>query len=450
MITLSIGEIVSITGANWTGSTEALSTVPSRVITDSREEAANAMFIAFRGERTDGHRFIPDVLANGACAVLCEEEGTDGEPRIVVQDVFAALRTLGSFCRNRLHIPVLGVTGSVGKTTAKEMCWAVLSEHFNTYKTPGSMNGQIGVPIALMGLGEEIEAAVIEMGISLKGEMEKLGRVVRPNLAVFMNIGDAHLEALGNREGILEEKCRLLCSSADDTPVFVNGDDTLLNSHDFGRKTVRFGLGEHCDVRATDCEASPDGDSQSCCILYHDRRVPVIIPAYGSYMVYAALAAASVGLYLGLNDEEIIRGIAAYSTVGHRSRIIRLKSGVTLVDDCYNANPVSNRAAIDSLIALKGRKICVLGEMRELGENSRQLHNEIGKYAFEKGISAVYTCGDDAAYIAQGAGAIGHHFISKEVLIEELPSLLCEGDVVLVKASHSCRFEDIVEALENQ
>lgn len=448
MITLTIGEIAAITGGVWTGDKASLSVYPRAIITDSREDAENALFIAFRGEKTDGHRYIPDVLAKGACAVLCEEKGAEGEKRIVVDEVFAALRTLGSYCRSRMDMPVLGVTGSVGKTTAKEMCAAVLSEHYNTYKTPGSMNGQVGVPIALMGLGSEIEAAVIEMGISMRGEMEKLGKVVRPNMAVFMNIADAHLEALQSREGILEEKAMLLCASEPSAPVFVNGDDPLLNAYDFGREKISFGLGEHCTVRAIEQKNQPNGTSQTCRILYGERDIFVTIPAYGSYMVYAALAGAAVGLYLGLTDEEIVRGIANYATVGHRSRVVKLPKGITLVDDCYNANPGSTRSAIDSLDALSGRKVCILGDMRELGENSKQLHREVGAYAREKGVSLLLTSGEDAVCYGEGAGEIAHHVESKAALIAALPDFLREGDVVLIKASHSCRFEDIVEAME--
>lgn len=165
-------------------------------------------------------------------------------------------------------------------------------------------------------------------------------------------------------------------------------------------------------------------------------------------MVYAALAAASVGIELGLSDEEIAAGVRHYETVGHRSRIVRLSGGITLVDDCYNANPSSNRFAVDSMDALGGRKVCVLGEMREMGENSAQLHYELGRWLREKGVAAVYTSGGDSARIAAGAGDIAVHFASKAELISALPGLLRQGDTVLVKASHSCRFEDVVEALE--
>lgn len=448
MITLSIGQIVSITGGVWTGDSAQENAYPRSIITDSREQAENALFIAFRGENTDGHRYIPDVLAKGACAVLCEERGGEGEPRIVVKEVFQALRALGSYCRERMDMPVLGVTGSVGKTTAKEMCAAVLSSHYRTFKTPGSMNGQVGVPIALMNLQKDIQAAVIEMGISLKGEMEKLGQLVRPNMAVFMNIADAHLEALGSREGILQEKAMLLCASASTAPVFVNGDDPLLRQYDFGREKISFGLGEHCTVRAVDIQTQSDGKAQSCRIVCGDRNFSVTIPAYGNYMVYPALAAVAVGVYLGLSDEEIATGITHYATIGHRSRVIKLSSGATLVDDCYNANPSSVRSAIDSMDALGGRRICVLGDMRELGENSHELHRNIGAYAREKGIAALYTCGDEASFYAEGAGDIARCFASKKELVAELASCLHGEDTILVKASHSCRFEDIVDELE--
>jgi len=265
---------------------------------------------------------------------------------------------------------------------------------------------------------------------------------------VFMNIGDAHLEALGDHAGILREKSELLSCSSSFAPVFCNGDDLLLSVATFGgRPVVRFGMSKHCDVRAEEIESVNNGTEQRCTIVSGDRRIPVHIPAYGTYMVYAVLAAASVAMALGLSDQEIAEGILTYKTIGHRSRVVSTSFG-TLVDDCYNANPNSNRAAIDSLKNLPGRKVCILGDMRELGEDSHELHRSLGVYAVQNGIDAIYTQGQEAFYISQAAGTIGQHFETKQDLIQALPALIQPGDTVLVKASNSIHFEDISDALQ--
>ncbi len=450
MIGMTLAELTDACGGIWTGDPALLTRRPEDIVTDSRSARPGSLFVAFRGERTDGHRFIPDVLARGALAVLCEEPGTPGEPRLVVPEVFAALRRGAERSRGRFSMPVIGVTGSVGKTTAKEMLAAVLARRFRTFKTPGSMNGQVGIPVAFLSLEPVYDAAVIEMGISLPGEMARIARIVRPDMGVFMNIADAHLEALHDHAGILREKCDMLAFSPPGTVVFCNGDDELLRRHDFGRPAVRFGLGPGCDVRAENLGSADGGAAQRCEIVADGRRIAAYIPAYGGYMVYAALAAAAVGLHMGLTDEEIAAGMAAYRTVGHRSRVVHT-SLCTLIDDCYNANPASNRAAVDSMMALPGRKVCVLGDMREMGENSQELHRELGAFLAARGVDAVYTQGDEAAYIAEGAGErIARHFPDKAALLAALAAELRSGDVVLVKASHGAHFEDIAEAIEKR
>ena len=444
---MTLREILDACEGRWYGDPGLLDRAPADIVTDSRKAGPGSLFIALRGERTDGHRYIPDVLERGVLAVLCEEEGPAGEPRLVVPSVMKALRHAARWNRNRFSIPFVGITGSVGKTTAKEMTAAVLAAHGPTFKTPGSMNGQLGIPVALMGLEPGYEAAVMEMGISLPGEMRRLSSVVRPDMAVFMNIGDSHLEALGDRQGILREKAEMLAYSAPDAPLICNGDDPLLNGWDFGRPVIRFGLGSHCQVRGTDLMTVDGGEAQRCTVCHDGGQFSVYIPAYGVYMIYAVLAAAAVGLTLGLTEEEIIRGVAADKTVGHRSRIVHT-GYCTLIDDCYNANPTSNRAAIDSMAGLPGRKVCILGDMREMGPQSRRLHEEIGRYAAEHGVQALYTQGEDAAYMAQAAGDIARHFPDKAALIAALPELIRPGDLVLVKASHGPAFDEVAAAVE--
>ena len=445
MIDLTIEEITRSTGGEWLGDPALLSVRPSDVVTDSRDAGPGSLFIAIRGERTDGHRFIPDVLARGAAAVLCSEKGGEGEPRILTADVMDALRSAASYSRSRFACPFIGVTGSVGKTTAKEMIAAALSARFDTFRTPGSLNGQIGLPVSLLQLRSGTEAAVVEMGVSLFGEMSRLSDLVRPDHAVITNIGDAHLEAFRDREGILAEKSHIIDRMSPSGTVFVNGDDPLLSAARFGRKTVRFGLGTDCGIRAEDIHH--EQEEFTCRITAPGLSFRVRVPAYGNYMVYSVLAAAAVGLELGMTGSEIADGLTTYSTVGHRSRVVKTPR-CTLIDDCYNANPTSNRAAIDSMFGFPGRKVCILGDMREMGAVSEKVHREIGKYAAQRGVSAVITHGEEARRITEGAGGIAVHYDRREDLLTALSELILPGDVVLVKASHGPNFADIVEAIE--
>ena len=445
-IEITIEDMMRAAGGFWQGDKTLLPRRPANIVTDSRDAGESSLFIAIKGERTDGHKFIPNVLKQGALAVLCSEMGQPGEPRLVVPDVMTAMRQIAEYNRARFSCPFIGVTGSVGKTTAKEMIAAVLSARFDTFKTPGSMNGQIGLPVTLMQLRTGYEAAVVEMGVSLFGEMHRLSELVRPNYAVFTNIGDAHLEAFRDREGILREKAHIIDCMDENGTVFANGDDALLSRAELGRRTVLFGLGENCDVRAENMEHTADAEL-SCRIVTKNGSFPVHVPAYGTYMIYSVLAAAAVGMELGMTEEEIAEGLTHYNTVGHRSRVVKT-SRCTLIDDCYNANPTSNRAAIDSMLGFPGRKVCILGDMREMGEASEMVHRQIGEYAVSKGVSLVITHGDEAKYISEAAGTAGAHYENRSELLAALPELIRPGDVVLVKASHGPNFVDIVAAIE--
>ncbi len=438
--------MLRVSGGVWQGDPALLDARPTNIVTDSRDAGEGSLFIALRGEHTDGHRYIPDVFRQGALAVLCAEEGAPGEPRLVVPDVMTAIRQIGAYSRDRLSIPFVGITGSVGKTTAKEMVASVLSARFSTYKTPGSLNGQIGLPVTLMAMAEDYEIAVVEMGVSMFGEMERLTKLVRPDHAVFTNIADAHLEYFHDRPGILSEKSRITLGMPENGVVFANGDDELLARADFGRRTVLFGLGENCQVRALNIARGENAELK-CRIAADGRAFDVRVPAYGTYMIYSVLAAAAVGMEFGMTDAEIADGFLQYQTVGHRSRVIKTPY-CTLIDDCYNANPTSNRAAIDSMVEFEGRKVCILGDMREMGELSPKVHRQIGEYAVSRGVELILTHGSDAAYIAQAAGDRGIHFEDRQALRDAIPSLLHPGDVVLVKASHGPNFVDMVKIVE--
>ena len=408
-------------------------------VIDSREAGPGLMFCALPGERADGHEFMRSALEKGAACCLATHvpEGVTG-PVILVDDVRSAMAKIAGACRDRLDIPVVGITGSSGKTTAKEMCAAVLSQKYNTLKTEKNFNNELGVPLTLFRIGPEHGAAVVELGINHFGEMSRLGAMAKPDIAVYTLIGRSHLEALGDLDGVLRAKGELVEHMPPDGMLIVNGDDEKLAAWRPARRKLTFGLGEGCDVRGVGF-APRGAEGSALTVLAGERRIELFLPAYGRHLAYAALAAAAVGIELGLSDGQIAAGAADYAPVGRRARIIETPS-LTVIDDCYNANPDSVKMAIASAGALGGRLVCILGDMLELGEQSEQMHREVGEAARAAG-ALLLTAGERSA--AMG----GEHFASKAELISALPRLLKRGDRVLVKASHSMAFEEISDAL---
>lgn len=418
-----------------------------RVVIDSRAVEPGDLFVAYKGEKADGHDYIAAAFDRGAACCLAERiPAGETRPILLVENVQTALEQIAAAYRETLSIPVIGITGSVGKTSAKEMIAAVLEQRLRVLKTDKNLNNQIGVPMTVSRIEPGHQAAVVEMGISDFGEMRTLARIVRPTIAVFTVIGHAHLEFLHDREGVFRAKTEMLEAMDENGLVLVNGDDDLLQKLQCRQKFLRFGLGEDCDIRARDARVDAKGHTD-CVIEYGPRRLPVHIPAFGQHMVYAALEGAAVGFVLGLSDEEIARGIAHYETVGRRAAVTETGK-LTLVDDCYNANPDSVKCGVDSLLELPGRHVCIMGDMLELGPQERAMHRDVGAYAAERGIDLVLCSGPLGAEIAAGAGERGRWFAAREELIAALPELIREGDRVLVKASRAMRFEEIAEALK--
>ena len=417
------------------------------VVIDSRAVSAGDFFVAYKGERVDGHDYISAAFDKGAVCCLAQRvpEG-ETRPLILVPDVQTALEQICAEYRRDLRLPLIGITGSVGKTSAKEMISAVLSQRLNVLKTDKNLNNQIGVPMTISRIRPEHQAAVVEMGISGFGEMSVLAKIARPDMAVFTLIGHAHLEFLHDLDGVLRAKTEMLDFMADDAPVLINGDDEKLRGLQCRQKKISFGLGENCDVRAENITLSPTGETL-CDIVYGERRIPVVIKAYGRHMIYAALEGAAVGLLMGLSDEEIVKGIASFETVGRRAAVCDT-GFITLIDDSYNANPDSVKCGIDSLMKMPGRHVCILGDMLELGEGSGEMHFDVGRYAGEKGAELVLTSGPLSRETCRGAGERGLHFDTREELIAALPGLIQKGDRVLVKASLGSRFDQISEALK--
>lgn len=419
------------------------------VCIDSRLAFAGSMFAAFKGERVDGHDYMAKAFSQGAACCLAERvpEGVEGSV-ILVDNVENAMKRFAQSYRAKFDIPVIGIAGSVGKTTAKEMVASVLSERFNVLRTEKNLNNELGVPLTIFRINPEHEAAVIEMGISDFGEMTRLAKMVRPTMAVYTLIGHAHLERLHDRAGVLKAKTEMLEYMPEDGTVFLNGDDDLLASYKCKQNRIIYGRGDNADVRAENI--SIDGvKSISCDIVCGDRRFRVSVPAYGQHMVSAALEGAAVGIKMGLSDDEIIKGISHYETVGRRANIVDT-GFITLIDDCYNANPDSVKCGIDSMPEGTGRKVCILGDMLEMGENMAQLHADVGAYAAEKAVQLLITCGERSVNTHQAAEKLldAVHFDTNAELVAKLPELIHKGDTVLVKASNYMHFDEISEFLK--
>lgn len=429
------------------------------VVIDSRKAGENFIFVATKGERVDGHQFIPDVFAKGALGVVCEKEPESlPGPCIVVEDSFEALKQIGEFYRQQLPVKVVGITGSVGKTSTKEFVAAVLSMKYKVHKTLGNYNNEVGVPLTVLSMPEDTEVAVLEMGINHFGEMHNLSRIARPDICIMTNIGQCHLEFLGSREGILKAKSEMFDFMKEDGSVCINGDDDMLASikEVKGKKPVTFGLSEQCRVYAADIKGKGLFGSEAV-IHGNGESFAVQIPLPGEHMVYNALAAAAAGQLLGMTPEEIRDGIAAVESVSGRSHIVKLPDKV-LIDDCYNANPVSMEAAIDLLLQADGRRVAVMGDMFELGEQEKEMHARVGKYAADKGVECIICAGKLARCIYEGAReAAGErkdgpaaeifYFEDRESLLEGINQILKPGDTILIKASHGMGFEKVVEQL---
>ena len=445
----------------------------SAITTDSRQIQPQGMFIAIKGARSDGHAYIDSCHEKGALCCISEQE-LPGEkrPYIQVESSLQALKDIAQLYRANLDIKVVGITGSVGKTSTKETIAAVLSQKYKVLKTQGNFNNEIGLPLTIFRLTEEDEIAVLEMGISDFGEMTRLTKIAQPDICVITNIGLCHLENLKSRDGILKAKTEIFKSMNPDGTVILNGDDDKLItiSEVYGKKPVFFGIKntagiyadhiENLGLEGVRCRIHMAADN-AVQIENQTENAPedftVQIPVAGEHMVYNAMAAAAVGEALGLTAEQIKTGIEGMETIAGRNHIIR-ENGFLILDDCYNANPVSMKASIDVLNTAKGRKVCILGDMFELGENEKQLHYEVGSYLAQKQIDVLLTVGALSTSIARGAkdyrenhaGAYPcsvHTFTTKEELIAQLPALLKQGDNILVKASHAMEFPKVIEAI---
>ena len=420
------------------------------VTTDSRAVQPGQLFIPLVGERFDGHAYISKALEGGAAGCLtaaAPETLLPGKLYIRVADTRLALKALASWYRDKFDLPVVQVTGSAGKTTTKEMIASVLSQRYNTLRTEGNFNNDIGAPLTLLRLLPEHQAAVIETGMNHFGEIRYLGEMVRPDIAVITNVGDAHIENLGNtRQGILRAKCEIFENLTPEGIAVLNGDDELLNTVTLPQTILRCGAGDGCDVRITDID-DRGLEGVACTVTIEGEHYRLTTSAPGRYMIYPMAMAAAIGRRLGLTGEEIAAGVAAYTTVGSRMHLIRLPGERLVIDDCYNANPQSMAEGLRMLAASPARhRVAVLGDMGELGQLTAQAHRDMGALTRELGLTAVAV--GEKMHALTETDPQAQWFATVEEAMPAIRQLFTPGTAVLVKASHAMHFERIVKELE--
>lgn len=442
------------------------SEIVERISHDSREGGDKTLFCAIVGEKYDGHDFIADAVSTGSQVVLLSSlpENTDGLDfyAIRVEDTVKALGTLAAYYKDFSDATFVAVTGSVGKTTTKEFISAVASASFKTHKTKGNYNNEIGLPLTLFDLSPDDKVSVIEMGMSARGEIEYMSKLVRPDIAVITNIGTSHLAALGTRENICAAKLEIVSGLKKDGSLMLNADEPLLfatRGHvepepEFVSVYNRFG-----DYRAVNIRYLENGIMYD--LIYNNKAVTnVEIPALGRHNVYNSLIAYAVGVKLGMTDDMIRRGLLTFVSTDKRQNIYDV-GGITVIDDCYNASPESMRAAIDVLTSIasrRGVKPCaLLGDMLELGEYSRLMHDQLGQYAAQMKVQKLYCYGEMADIVAEAAIKKGVRADNVYVSLDSdnptemakmINSSMQSGDVLLVKASRAVSAERVIEALK--
>ena len=420
------------------------------VTTDSRAVQPGQLFIPLVGERFDGHAYIAKALEGGAAGCLtaaAPETLLPGKLYIQVADTRLALKALASWYRGKFHLPVVQVTGSAGKTTTKEMIASVLSQRYNTLRTEGNFNNDIGAPLTLLRLMPEHQAAVIETGMNHFGEIRYLGEMVRPDIAVITNVGDAHIENLGNtRQGILRAKCEIFENLTPEGIAVLNGDDELLNTVTLPQTILRCGVSDGCGVRVTDID-DRGLEGVACTVTIEGEHYRLTTSAPGRYMIYPMAMAAAIGRRLGLTGEEIAAGVAAYTTVGSRMHLIRLPGERLVIDDCYNANPQSMAEGLRMLAASPAQhRVAVLGDMGELGQLTAQAHRDMGALTRRLGLTAVAV--GEKMHALTETDPQAQWFATVEEAMPAIRQLFTPGTAVLVKASHAMHFESIVKELE--
>ena len=456
METLTISEILQATnGTLICGNKEEIIT---NVSTNSKDVSFGSLFIPIIGERFDAHKFINSALNSGAVATICSDFKYCNKLKtwILVKDTKDALQNIAAYYRAKFNIPIIGVTGSVGKTSTKEMISSVLSTKENVLKTKANLNSQIGLPLTVLEINKSHDLAVIEMGMSMFGEMSKLSKIAKPTIAVITNIGISHIENLKSQENILLEKIHIADYVKDNGTVYLNGDDPLLwdIKNKLTYKTKTFGLSKRNDIHpsSTNCD-----DKETKFTVNIDGKLEeFLIHSIGSHHILNALAAIAIALDLNYSVKDIKSGISSFKPLKMRQEIYKTENGITIIDDSYNASPdsITSGLSVLNLFNTNGEKVAVLADMLELGKYSLKAHFDLGKTAVNLGITNIITIGEMAKHIAAGAKKINPNcktksFSNNNDAILYIKSILKSGDIVLVKGSRGMKTDEIVANLKN-
>lgn len=422
------------------------------VTTDSRQVQKGNLFIPIIGEKFDGHAFVEQAFEKGASGSLWSKSVPNppkDKPIIYVEDTLTALQHIASKYLIEVNPKVIGITGSNGKTTTKDMVASVVGTTYRTHKTIGNYNNHIGLPLTVLSMPENTEVAVLEMGMNARGEIELLSSIARPDIAIITNIGDAHLQELGSREGIAEAKLEILKGLKQGGTLIYHGDEPLLRK-DYPFRNRTFGEGNENDLYPLSVKLTREGTEFTSNIA----DLTFFIPVLGRHNVLNALAAIAAGQLLNVELENIQKGLRQLKAASMRLELMQTKTGATVINDAYNANPTAMKAAIDLVHDLSGyrKKILVFGGMLELGERETEMHQEVGLMLKNKEIDHLFTYGKLGEEIAKGAKKVMdedkiHVFFDKQKLIHELKRLSGKEDLILVKASRGIKLEEVVNAL---
>lgn len=419
------------------------------VSTDSRKIKAGDVFIALKGINMDGHEYVDKAYKSGAVIAIVSRKVNCDIPQIIVEDTFVALKKLAASYRKLFDIPVIGVTGSTGKTSTKEIIAAVLQQDFNIHKTMMNYNNEIGLPMTIFELNSNNEISILEMGMNNLGEIKRLSEIAKPSIGVITNIGTAHIENLGSRENILKAKMEITSYFDENSILIINGDDEYLSRLIKDKfDIIKVSRNNKGNYNAFDIVSYGELGVEFKCI-YRNEIFKFKINVPGQHNIYNALCAIAIGDIFNMNIKEIQAGLENYKPVGQRMNIINMNEDIKILNDCYNANPDSMKAALDVLSAYeKRRKIAILGDMFELGDFSEDAHKQVGNYLKDK-CDLLIAVGDDAIYIFNEAkkNIESHYFESKDEASSYISSIIKAGDVVLIKASRGMKMEDITNYL---
>lgn len=472
MEAMTLQELVESTGGILLGDFCSLDTRITDVQSDNRKAGPGCVFFAFIGGKTDGHRFVKAALEAGAAGAVISEDPKEylpGKFYLLVEDTVRAAADAAAAYRRKFDIPVVAVTGSVGKTTTKDMIASVLSVKYRCVKTQKNFNNYIGVPRTVFSIDQSTEIAVIEMGMNHRGEIHHLVKIAQPTALTITNVGDAHIGFLGSRENIYRSKCEIFGGLREGGYAVLNGDNAYLvrlreeKERDLIRKTTGMpeqlsldfaGEGENCSFRAEDIRDDLP-DRVEFTAVTPAGKIPLSVPALGRHMIYPALTAAAIGLHYGMTPEEIQRGVAGYVATAMRMETLELPMGILVYNDTYNANPQSMEAGLQTLSRVSGKKrIAVLGYMGELGDQEEALHRQVGRAAAEDHIDALVTIGKTAGYIADEAKKCGLDSVYACADLAEgervVKSLLAPDTAFLVKASRAAALEKMTEFIQNE